>query len=145
MAGASDSGSRDTQVFLPDFCAPATVLVVLLVAELIAILLTLAAHTPPGTFLTELAKMSLYVLWLALLSNAVMCYARVWIEKLGPSRAFVICFLILMALCLALAEIAYQLMAVFGASVIIDDTHSGFLLRTFAISAIVFASGAPNE
>ncbi len=139
MSGATDSSPRDTQVYLPDFCAPGTVLVVLLVAELIAILLTLAAHTQPGTFLTELAKMSLYVLWLALLSTAVLCYARQWIEKLGPSRAFVICFLILLLLCLALAEAAYRLTAIFGASAIIDDSHTGFLLRTFAISAIVIA------
>lgn len=139
LTGPSENPNRDSQVYLPDFCAPGTILVVLLVAELIAILLTLAAHTQAGTFLTELAKMSLYVLWLALLSAAVMCHARTWIEKLGPSRAFVICFLVLMALCLVLAELAYQLNAIFGAAVIIDDTHSGFLLRTFAISAIVIA------
>ena len=139
MAGASDSGDREPQVFLPDFCAPATVLVVLLVAELIAILLTLAAHPPAGTFLLELAEMSLFVLWLALLSNAVMCYARSWIERLGPSRAFIICFLILIALHLVLAETAYRLAVAFGALSIIEDTHSGFLLRTLAISTIVIA------
>ena len=138
-AGSDESPNRDSQVFLPDFCASGTILIVVLVAELLAILLTLAAYTQPGTFLTELAKMSLYVLWLALLSTAVLCLARTWIEKLGPSRAFIICFLILMALCLALAEIAYQLTVIFGAAVIIDDTHGGFLLRTFAISAIVIA------
>lgn len=139
LSGPTDSPNRDSQVYLPDFCAPTTILVVLLVAELIAILLTLAAHTLPGTFLTELSKMSLYVLWLALLSTAVMCQARPWIEKLGPGRAFIICFLILMVLCVALAEIAYQLTAIFGAAVIIGDTHQTFLLRSFAISAIVIA------
>lgn len=141
MPGATESSSRDSQVYLPDFCAPATVLVVLLVSELIAILLTLAAHTPPGTFLTELAKMSLYMMWLALLSLAFMCQARPWIEKLGPKRAFVICFVILMLLCLVLAELAYQLNTVFGAAVVIDDTHTGFLMRSVAISAIVVALG----
>lgn len=139
MAGASDSGNRGPQVFLPDFCAPAAVLVVLLVAELIAILLTLAAHPPPGTFLLELAEMSLFVLWLALSSNAIMCYARAWIERLGPSRAFVICFLILIALHLILAEVAYRLTVAFDALSIIEDTHFGFLTRTLAISTIVIA------
>ena len=141
LSGAAETPQRDSQVYLPDFCAPATILVVLLVSELIAILLTLADHTPPGTFLTELAKMSLYAVWLALLSLAVMCQARPWIEKLGPKRAFIICFLILMTLCLALAELAYQLNTVFGAAVVIDDTHLGFLLRSIAICAIVIALG----
>lgn len=138
MAGTLESPDREAQVYLPDFCAPATVLVVVLVAELIAILLTLAAYEP-GTFLTELGKMSLYVQWLALLSAAVLCYARRWIERLGPDRAFIICFLVLILLCLVLAEIAYQLTAVFGTSIIVSDSHGGFLLRTFAISAIVIA------
>ena len=139
MAGTSESPDRDALVYLPDFCAPATVLIVLLVAELIAILLTLASHPAAGTFLTELAKMSLYVLWLALLSAAVLCYASRWIERLGPTRAFVGSFAILMVLCLILAEIAYQVTARFGEAVIINDTHAGFLFRTFTISAIVIA------
>jgi len=42
-------------------------------------------------------------------------------------------------LCLLLAEISYQLTGIFAEAVIIDDTHGGFLLRTFAISSIVIA------
>ena len=134
-----DSDFRDTQVYLPDFCAPATILVVLLVAELVALLLTLAAKPVEGAFLTELAKSSLFVIWLALLGCAVMCMSRRWIERLGPPRAFVSSFLILLGLCALLAELAYQLTAAFAESSIIGDTHSGFLLRTVGISAIVIA------
>lgn len=83
--------------------------------------------------------MSLFILWLALLGTTVMCRARSWIERLGASRAFVSCFVILLGLSLVLAEVAYQVTAVFGASAIIEDTHGGFLLRTLAISAIVIA------
>ena len=134
-----EAPNKDSQVYLPDFCAAGAVLVVLLVAELIAILLTLAAHTPPGTFMTELAKMSLYVLWLALLSAAVLCRARLWVENFGPTRAFVLCFFILEMLCLLLAELTFQVTTVFGASAIISDSHSLFVFRTFAISSIVIA------
>jgi len=139
LTGARHSPNREVQVYLPDFCAPGTILVVVLVAELIAILLTLSARPMPGAFLTELAKMSLFVLWLALLGAAVMCRTRSWIERFGPTRAFVNSFLILLGLSLVLAEVAYQLTAVFGEAAIIGDTHAGFLLRTFAISAIVIA------
>jgi len=134
---AADGG--DSHAYLPDFCAAATVLVVLLVAELVAIVLTLAGQTPPGSFLTELAKMSLYVLWLALLSCVVLCGARRFIERAGKRRGFVIAFLVLVALCLALAEVAWQVTLRYGEAVVIDDTHSGFLLRNFAISSIVIA------
>lgn len=136
MASADD---EESQAYLPDFCAAATILIVLLVAELVAIVLTLAAQTEPGTFLTELSKLSLYVLWLALLSCAVLCQARRWVERAGKTRGFVIAFVLLVVLCLLLAEIAWHVNLRFGEAVIIDDTHGGFLFRNFAISAIVIA------
>jgi two-component system sensor histidine kinase AlgZ len=139
LHSATDAATEDTHAYLPDFCGASTILVVLLVAELVSIVLTLAAQTPPGSFLTELAKMSLYVLWLALLSCAVLCRARGWMEASGKMRAFVLCFLLLEALCVLLAETAFQLTARFGQSLIIDDSHAGFLFRNFAISSIVIA------
>lgn len=138
MAAADDFESRTTQAYLPDFCAPSTVLVILLVAELVAIVLTLAAFEP-GTFLIELSEMSMYVLWLALIGDALLCLVRPWAERQGNTQAFVICFVLLLGVCLALAEITWQLTGMFGEFVIIDDSHAGFLLRTFAISSIVIA------
>lgn len=140
MAKIADATTQsDAQAYLPDFCAGATILIVLLVAELVAIVLTLAAQTGPGSFLTELAIVSLYVLWLALLSCAVLCRARGWVERTGKTRGFVIAFILLVLLCLVLAEIAWQVTLRFGEATVIADTHAGFLFRTFAISAIVLA------
>jgi two-component system sensor histidine kinase AlgZ len=110
-----------------------------LVAELVAILLTLAGHDTPGMFMIELAKTSLFILWLALLSAVVMCLFRDRLESAGKTQAFVVSFIILLILCLVLAEIAYQITRIFGESVIIDDTHGGFLLRTVGISSIIIA------
>jgi len=138
LASAPAVDDKTSQAYLPDFCAAGTVLVILLVAELVAIVLTLAAYET-GTFLTELSKMSMYLLWLALLGDAVLCQIRPWAEKQGNTQAFVICFLVLLVICLTLAEVAYQLTGIFAEFVIIDDTHGGFLLRTFAISSIVIA------
>ena len=57
------------QAYLPDFCAATTVFVVVIVAALVAIVLSLAAYDGPGDFLYELSKTSaMFVkLWLALL------------------------------------------------------------------------------
>ena len=139
MAATPQADSRFPQAYLPDFCAPGAILIVVLVAELVAIVLTLASHNTPGAFLTELAKMSMYVLWLALLSTAVLCRIRPWLETLGKTQAFVIAYGILAILCLVLAEITYQLTLYFAEAVIIDDSHAGFLFRTFAVSSIVIA------
>ena len=138
MPAAGETDDKLTQAYLPDFCAAGTVLVIVLVAELVAILLTLVAYEP-GTFLTELSKMSMFVLWLALLGAGILCRIRPWAEKQGNTRAFVICFAVLVAMSLVLAEITWQLTGIFGQAVIIDNTHAGFLARTFATSSIVIA------
>jgi two-component system sensor histidine kinase AlgZ len=139
LSAKPDPDISRTQAFLPDFCAAGTVFVVILIAELVAILLTIAAHHAPGMFMVELAKNSLFILWLALLSAVVMCLFRSRLESAGKTRAFVISFIVLELLCIGLAEVAYQVTRVFGQSAIIEDSHSGFLLRTFAASSIVIA------
>ena len=139
MASRPPEVDKEAQAYLPDFCAAGAIFVVVLVAELIAILLTLASHTTPGTFLTELAKMSMFILWLALLGAAILCKLRPWVEKFGGTEAFVFSFLLLVLLSLVFAELTYQLTRVYGEAVIINDSHAGFIFRTFAISSIVIA------
>lgn len=136
---APDSTSHDTQVYLPDFCSAGTLFIVLLVAELVAIVLTLSAHTFDGQFLLQLSKISFFVLWLALLGTALMCQLRGWLEKAGKTRAFVIAFMVLELLCLAVAELAWQLPSRLAGINVIDGTHAEFLLRTVAISSIFIA------
>jgi len=141
LTAAPESRSQDTQAYLPDFCAAGTLFIVLLVAELVAIALTLAAHEAGGQFLIELSKTSFFVLWLAILGAVVMCQLRKRIESAGATRAFVISFVVLEIVCVLLAEASWQLTRIFGESVIIHDTHATFILRTFAISSIVIALG----
>jgi two-component system sensor histidine kinase AlgZ len=130
---------HQSQVYLPDFCAAGTLFVILLVAELVAIVLTLASHAPEGQFLLSLSKTSFFVLWLALLGTALMCQLRGWLERAGKTRAFALSFLLLVGLSLVLAELAWQLPARLVGVNVIDDTHADFLLRTLAISAIFMA------
>jgi two-component system sensor histidine kinase AlgZ len=138
LARATTAAERETQAYLPDFCAAGTLLVVVLVAALVSIVLTLASNPTSGTFLVELAETSLFVLWLALLSAAVLCRIRGWVEGFGKTQAFVISFVLLLVLAMLLAEAAFQLTGRYSEA-IMADTHAGFLLRTFAISAIVIA------
>jgi two-component system sensor histidine kinase AlgZ len=138
LVRATTAVERETQAYLPDFCAGGTLLVVVLVAVLVAIVLTLAGNPASGTFLVELAETSLFVLWLALLSAAVLCRIRGWVEGFGKTQAFVISFMLLLVVCMLLAEAAFQLTGRFS-NAIVADSHGGFLLRTFAISAIVIA------
>lgn len=139
MTVARDSDNETSQAYLPDFCAASTVFIIVLVAALIAIMLALASNDSQHPFLIELSKTSFFVLWNALLSAVVLCQLRTYLEKAGPTRAFVIGFAVLELVCLIVAEGAWQLTRIFGQSAIITGSHSEFLLRTFAISSIVMA------
>ncbi len=135
----ADSENRETQAFLPDFCAPGTLFFVVLIVVLVAIVLTLAANDSPDVFLIELSNMSLFMLWPALLGSAIICRFRSQLESAGKKQAFVLSFLILEGLVLALAEASYRITQAFGLSLIIGNSHATFMLRTFAISLIILA------
>lgn len=139
MTAAKDLTHDDSQAYLPDFCAAGTLFIIVLVAELVAIVLTLAAHDAQEQFLIELSKTSFFILWLALLGTALMCQLKGWLESAGKTRAFMISFAVLECMCLTVAEASWQLTRIFGQSLIINDTHGIFILRTFAISSIVIA------
>ena len=139
MSAAAAPRDPGTQAYLPDFCAGGTVFIVVLIAELIAIVLALAGHLPAGQFLIELARVSLFVQWLALLGCAVMCLFRGRLESAGKTRAFILSFLMLELVCLVLAELSYQLAQAFPDFITIRDPHYLFIFRTFAISSIVIA------
>ena len=139
MAAKPDSETSATQAYLPDFCAAGNVFVVVLIAELIAILLTLAGHYDSRVFMIELYKTSFFVLWLAILGSAVMCLFREQLESAGKTRAFVLSFIVLELLSITLSEIVYQLSQVFPEFITIEGSHFEFLLRTFAISSILIA------
>src|SRR6187200_1040007 len=49
--------------YLPDFCRAQSVLAVILIAALVAVLFTLARQGITATFWTELAQVSLFLLW----------------------------------------------------------------------------------
>jgi two-component system sensor histidine kinase AlgZ len=139
LIAAKDPDNDLTQAYLPDFCAAGTLFIIVLVAELIAIALTLASYGPQQQFLIELSKTSFFILWIALLGTALMCQLKGFLESAGQTRAFVISFGVLEIMCLVVAEGAWQLTRIYGESLIIDDTHATFILRTFAISSIVIA------
>ncbi|MCG8369210.1 MAG: histidine kinase, partial [Proteobacteria bacterium] len=60
-------------------------------------------------------------------------------ERAGKTRAFVLAFVVLVLMCVVVAELSWQLPLRIAGVSIGDDTHGDFLLRTFAISSIIVA------
>ena len=63
-------------LYLPDFCAPRAVLAVVLIVELTALTLTLARGNGPLGFWTDLARTSMFLLWIGLTAAGLLCVLR---------------------------------------------------------------------
>lgn len=133
---------RDGTYYLPDFCAPRMVFAAVLISALVALTLTLARPTELG-FLTELARVSLFVLWVGLTSAALLCYLRRFLARLGVAAAAAAIFSMLLANTLALSALAVRLGRGLEAGGVgtglFPDAYGAFMLRNAGICLIVVA------
>ena len=125
--------------FIPDFCAPRMVLAVVLIAELVALTLALARADTP--FLTELARMSLFLQWLGLTNAGLLCYSRHWLARLAVPQSSAAVFALILLNTIVISEFASWLGASFGAFGLAAPpaAHWPFLLRNGGIAVIVTA------
>ncbi len=73
--------------FLPDFCANRIIFVMVLLAELFALVLALRDIDRPGEFWSQLALVSLFVQWVVLGAAAVLCFCKRCLDRLGSTAA----------------------------------------------------------
>jgi two-component system sensor histidine kinase AlgZ len=124
--------------FIPDFCAARMVLAVVLIAELVALTLALARADTP--FLTELARLSMFLQWLGLTNAALLCYSRRWLARLTVAQSSAAVFALILLNTVLISELALWLGTAFGAvGTELPATHWPFLLRNAGIAVIVAA------
>ena len=126
--------------FLPDFCSVRILFVVIMIAELLAIVLSLAQPFSPGNYFTELAMMSLFIQWIALSCVALLCLARRWLNQLPDVWAVVLSYLLILVVATLITEIAWWSLYVLPYEEgFLTPAHGFFFLRCVGISAIVGA------
>jgi two-component system sensor histidine kinase AlgZ len=124
--------------YIPDFCATRMVFAVVLIAELVA--LTLALARPDAPFLTELARISLFLQWLGLTNAALLCYSRRWLARLPVPQSSAAAFALILSNTLLISEAALWLGTAFGSvGIAAPAQHWPFLLRNAGIALIVTA------
>ena len=117
--------------FLPDFCAIRMVFAWVVTAELLAVVLTLAAS--PGDFWSALSLRSLYVQWIALSLVGLMCLSRRFLSRLSHTLAGLLVWGLSLLITAAIFFIARH---VLGSEPQVDWRALAFHL---GISAIVMA------
>ncbi len=93
----TEAGADD--FFLPDFCASQPLLMLVMAAELLALLLVLAGMDKLTPFPWDrLALISFLVQWIALVSAALLCNLRPWLLKLPSATAAGLCFVVVVGM-----------------------------------------------
>lgn len=123
--------------FLPDFCGARTVFVVVLLAELLAVLLTLAQLPFHRQHMVELAMYSLFIQWVALSCIAILCIFRRHLNTLKGYQVGIISYLITQVTTLIVTELAWWVQHEWAVRDYFG--HGLFALRIMGISAIVWA------
>jgi two-component system sensor histidine kinase AlgZ len=127
--------------YLPDFCLARSVLAVILIAELVALLVTLARQGISGGFWADLAQTSLFLLWAALGTAAALCAARGLLSQLDVAKGSVVALALMLGITALVTEGAWWLSVytnrALGLQVDVPAAdHFQFMLRNLAVGAI---------
>lgn len=99
--------------FLPNLCNPQSVLLLVLIAELIAILLTLNASFLPVFSWDLLALYSFQIQWISLISALAICRLRPWLNKREPVQAGLAAYAVVLTTTLLLSLLGQLLLQMF--------------------------------
>ena len=69
------------QLYLPNFCSPASALAIVLICELTALLLALARNSRVLGFWADLGLTSMFLLWIALCGAGLLCLMRQYLAR----------------------------------------------------------------
>jgi two-component system sensor histidine kinase AlgZ len=126
--------------FLPSFCAARVVFAVVVIAELLAFVLTLVSPGVLDDPWGNLGLISVFMQWVALASAALLCLSRPLLSRMGNTAAAIISYLLVLLVTALVSELAFWLMI--RSTLFPDlasDQHATFLLRNLAISTVVAA------
>ena len=126
--------------FLPNFCRGSAVAGVVIIAQMLAFVITLVTRRIFSNVFVDLLMISIFVQWVALASAAILCVTRKYLRKLPDARALLLVYLMLLCVTVILGEVGLWLAAAIN---LIGSPHpewySYFHVQNFAISAIINA------
>ena len=126
--------------YLPNFCDVNFILRLLVVTELMAIVLSINNAPLNEHLWDKLSITSLFMLWIALASAAVLCMLGKLLNRLSNFASSLISYLIVLLITLGFSLLTTHLANEFGLTQLYrSDWSSQFLLKNLAISAIVCA------
>lgn len=127
---------------LPDFCNNQAVLLVILIAELLAIVLALHYGGNLKDAFAYLGRVSFFIQGITLVDAAILCYGKRWFRRLEPLAMGILIYLLLQLVTLSFTWLGYALLHA-GIPMVGSNEQTvslgGVLFRNGCISAIITA------
>ena len=137
--GSTDSADSRA-CFLPNFCSPRAVFLVVLIAELLACVLALVSATHTGDLWGDLGLISLFVQWVALGTAGTLCVTRRCLSLANPRVAATVAYLATLGMALAVSLLTLAVEDLAGPQGFTSELSPLlFVLRNLGITAIVAA------
>src|SRR5258707_2892881 len=135
---------RPRSLNLPDFCAARAVLAVVLIVTLTAVVLTVARQGTALHFWLDLARTSLFLLWIGMGSASVVCLLRRRLAELPiPTASMVALAGVLAVIALISAAVLWlgssALLGVRATNLLLQEAPGRFFAANLGIGAIVAA------
>jgi len=118
--------------FLPNFCSIRMVFVVVMSAELLAIVLALASYSSLDKFWMSLSLLSLNVQWVALFSTALLCVLKKGLNRLDNTKAGFVAWFVVLMVTLIVTLLSHQFLHVQSSMALQEK-----LIRDLLIAAII--------
>lgn len=132
--------TADDGGFLPNFCNGLTLLNVVVIAEMLAIVVTLVTRRISASMFEDLFLISIFVQWIALTSTAAMCGLRKYLNRLPNPRAFGMAYLLLLCITWIVGEAAVWILWLFGKTASPHpEWYAYFHIQNLSVAAIVIA------
>ncbi len=131
---------QNNALFLPDFCSFQMVFSVVIIAELLAFILTLAPLSIAQQGWNDLALISLFIQWNALICSSTLCLLRAIIQYRSQQFIMITSYLSILFTITLLSEITFYVINQYALTRIIEtSSHWEFLVHNVLIGGIISA------
>lgn len=110
LAQPRDDAGEEAAGFLPNFCQPRIVVNVMVIAEMLALVITLVTRRLSLYLFLDLLVISLFVQWIALTSLATLCALHTRLNRLPKFSALAATYLILLLITAVVTEASIWLL-----------------------------------
>jgi len=141
-AGSSAAAGAEKSLYLPDFCTSRATLVLILIVELTALVLTLARQNQEVDFWTDLTRTSFFLLWVALAAAGLLCLTKQHLGRLSVAQGSATVLAIITAVIALVSGCALYIggtAAVYAMGLydLFPHNSNAFFLRNISIGVVV--------